>query len=80
MRQSNGQIDWNRTREHYENLDNSTLHGALLDIQKTLPTADEMGLANGNCLNGGYYRDEASVIRQILADRQTMPFDPALHR
>ena len=79
MRQSNGQIDWNATREHYEALPNSTLHGALLDIQKTLPAADSMDRANGNALQGGYYRDEASVIRQILADRQSQPFN-ALHR
>jgi len=55
-------IDWNATAEKAKNMTSAQLHGALLDIAKTLPSADAMDRENGTD-NGGYYRDEASIYR-----------------
>lgn len=56
------QLDWNAVAERAARMTNAELHYALLDIIKTLPHADAMDRENGTD-RGGYYRDEASVLR-----------------
>jgi hypothetical protein len=68
MRKSDGTIDWDRTEEHARGMTNVEIHYALLDIQKTLPNADALDREDGGC-RGGYYRDEASVLRRVREER-----------
>jgi hypothetical protein len=68
MRDRNGNIVWEATEEHARVMTNTELHGALLDIEKTLPAAEAMDLEKGT-LNANYYRDEASVYRAEIARR-----------
>ena len=44
------------------------IHGALIDIRKTLPGSDALDRALGGD-RGGYYRDEASVLIMELTRR-----------
>ncbi len=64
MRKPDGSIDWDRTEEHARGMTNEQIHYALLDIQKTLSSADSLDREDGG-ERGGYYRDEASVLRRV---------------
>ena len=46
------------------------LTGALADIQKTLPIADKLDRDSGKGDEGGYYRDQSSVIRAEIDRRR----------
>jgi len=61
-------IDWNATADKAAAMTDTQIHYALIDIQKTLPSADAMDREFGTD-NGGYYRDEASVLRAELRNR-----------
>lgn len=64
MKKPNGTIDWDATEERALGMTDVEIHYALLDIQKTLPSADTLDrMDDGD--RGGYYRDEASVLRRV---------------
>jgi len=64
------QINWQEVEERASRMTFAQLYGALGDIRKTLPYADQMDRLNGTD-NGGYYRDEASIYYQELKIRLT---------
>jgi hypothetical protein len=64
----NKRIDWTAKAEQAEGMTVEELNGALHDILATLPNADAMDRAHGTD-DGGYYRDEASVLRKELKAR-----------
>jgi len=64
MRAASGMIDWDRTEEHAMTLSDVEINAALNDIIKTLGLADELDRIDGGD-RGGYYRDEASVLRRV---------------
>lgn len=61
-------LDWNATAERAAGMTSTEIHYALLDINKTLPHSDALDREDGGD-RGGYYRDEASVLRKELASR-----------
>lgn len=65
------QLDFGYYGEHVKGYTDAELHGALLDIQKTLPKSDALDRDSGGKgpSEGGYYRDQASVIRNEIAKR-----------
>jgi len=63
-------IDWNATADKAAKMTDDQLHYALIDIQKTLPSADAMDREFGTD-NGGYYRDEATVLRAEQRNRRS---------
>ena len=64
----NKRINWNDAANKAAAMTDSQLAYALIDIQKTLPSADAMDREFGSD-DGGYYRDEASVIRAEQRNR-----------
>lgn len=62
------QIDWAAIEEKAKGMTTQALHYAILDIQKTLPSADALDRETGED-RGGYYRDEASIYHRELAKR-----------
>jgi hypothetical protein len=67
-----GPLDWQGKAELARGMSARALWGALLDIAKTLPSADALDRETGSDA-GGYYRDEASVYRAELARRLDNP-------
>jgi len=65
---SNKQIDWKSKEEQAQRMTIASILFALNDINKTLPYADENDRIDGGN-RGGYYRDEASVLRAELKKR-----------
>lgn len=66
-----GPIDWKAVEQRARGMSSDQLHGALLDIQKTLASADALDREdNGD--RGGYYRDEASIYRKEQQRRTRM--------
>jgi hypothetical protein len=63
-------LDFGEYAKKVRSWDDKKLHYALVDISKTLPASDSMDRANGDSSEGGYYRDEASVIRQEIERRR----------
>lgn len=62
------QIDWNAVADKAQNMTTPSLLGAISDILATLSSADAMDRETGNC-RGGYYRDEISIYRKELSNR-----------
>ena len=73
MRNEHGTIDWQATENKAARMSPDELWGAIADISRTLPTADDLDRTNGTD-NGGYYRDEASVYHREIAKRREMRF------
>ena len=65
-------IDWNEEARIAALRTDSELHYALIDIQKTLPNMDAMDRELGTD-NGGFYRDQASVIHAEQKTRRNSP-------
>lgn len=63
-------LDFGEYSKKVRSWDDKKLHYALVDISKTLPASDSMDRANGDSSEGGYYRDEASVIRNEIERRR----------
>lgn len=63
------QLDFDDYAAKARRMSNAQLHGALLDIKKTLDGADKMDRAEGTG-EGGYYRDQASVLRKEVERRR----------
>ena len=55
-------IDWNEVAERAGRMTDAQIHGALIDIRKTLPAARSLDRALGTD-DEGYYMDEASIFR-----------------
>ena len=65
------QIDWAAVAERARGMSNEALHFAILDCQKTLPSADARELAGDGGKGGGYYRDEIWIYRTEQERRGT---------
>ena len=65
----NETLNWNAKKAQAETMSTEALIGAIVDIQETLPHADELDRELGTD-RGGYYRDEASVLWAELNGRE----------
>jgi hypothetical protein len=62
------QIDWNAVADKARGMTVPSLLGAISDILATLSNADSIDRETGSC-RGGYYRDEISIYRKELSNR-----------
>ena len=62
-------INWKEKADQFKLMTTCQLLDALSDIRKTLPAADAMDRETGSC-EGGYYRDEASIIHKEIISRR----------
>ena len=60
------QIDWDAVTAKAESMSIEACRFAITDIQATLKPSDELDREDGGC-RGGYYRDEISIYRRVLA-------------
>jgi hypothetical protein len=65
MTKATRQLDFTAAEAKARTMTDEQLNAALADIHATLPTADANDRENGTT-EGGYYRDEASVVRLEL--------------
>jgi len=63
-------IDWGRYEAKAKTMTGGQLWGALIDIRKTLPSADRLDREHGGN-RGGYYRDEASIYHTEMRRRRS---------
>ena len=62
-------IDWVAAAAAAAAMSLEEIHGALRDIRKTLPVSDSLDQID-NGTRGGYYRDQAGVLRAEIKNRQ----------
>jgi len=62
------QLNWAERAEVASRMETHQIRAAMKDILATLPAADAMDIATGSN-DGGYYRDESSVLAKELAKR-----------
>lgn len=68
MNKATTQINWDDIEEKALGMTNDALHYAIDDIIATLPHSDALDREDEGC-RGGYYRDEISIYRGVLAHR-----------
>ena len=61
-------IDWNRTRQHFDAMNESEVYSAINDLLATLAPAMTLDVVD-NGGRRGFYVDVLSVARQSLAGR-----------
>ena len=66
-------IDWNETRRIAQSMDTYTLRCALKDAIETALSMDDLDRHLGGD-RAGYYRDQCSVYRQVLRERENTRF------
>ena len=63
-------VNWNELESRAAAMTTEELHAAISEILRTLPYADAMDRETGSD-KGGKYRDESSVYRRELRNRET---------